>query len=171
MADFYTHWIEGSRVGTVTKYVHIVVVEFVFEKERGGYVCSSEESDKKRKHFRASDSLTVCSKFMWPQLFLAGAGALGIRAGIRAAQRSNMKLPQMPDLSVLRGLEGFGGNPMSKAEAVRILNIAPQQALDAEKVREVHRRLLLANHPDRGGSTFLSTKINEAKETLMGKKK
>ena len=108
---------------------------------------------------------------MWPQLFLAGAGALALRAGVRAAQRANVKLPSMPDLSALRGLEGFGGSPMSKAEAVRILNIPPQQAMDAEKVREVHRRLLLANHPDRNGSTFISMKINEAKETLMGKKK
>ncbi|TEB20867.1 hypothetical protein C9890_0012 [Perkinsus sp. BL_2016] len=118
--------------------------------------------------------LSESDQLMWPQLFLAGAGALVVRAGLRAAQRANGKLPNlamMPDLSALRGLEGFGGSPMGKAEAVRILNIAPQQALDPEKIREVHRRLLLANHPDRGGSTFISTKINEAKETLMGKKK
>ncbi len=108
---------------------------------------------------------------MWPQLFLAGAGALALRAGLRAAQRANIVMPKVPDLSALRGLEGFGSSPMSKTEAVRILNIGPQQAMDAEKVRDVHRKLLLANHPDRGGSTFISTKINEAKETLMGKKK
>jgi DnaJ homolog subfamily C member 19 len=105
---------------------------------------------------------------MWPQLF----GALLARYALRAAQRHNLasKIPAF-DMSKFRGLDGFAPGTMSKGEALKILNIPPHQALDADKVREVHRKLLLANHPDRGGSTFISTKVNEAKETLIGKKK
>lgn len=34
---------------------------------------------------------------------------------------------------------------------------------DEKKVSAAHRRVILRNHPDRGGSPFLATKINEAK--------
>jgi DnaJ family protein C protein 19 len=40
-----------------------------------------------------------------------------------------------------------------------------------EKVKEAHRRIMIANHPDSGGSSFIAIKVNEAKDILLGKKR
>jgi len=38
-----------------------------------------------------------------------------------------------------------------------------------EKVKEAHRKVMIANHPDAGGSHYLASKINEAKDVMLGK--
>uniref|UniRef100_A0A453ECB0 J domain-containing protein n=1 Tax=Aegilops tauschii subsp. strangulata TaxID=200361 RepID=A0A453ECB0_AEGTS len=40
-----------------------------------------------------------------------------------------------------------------------------------DKVKEAHKRVMVANHPDAGGSHYLASKINEAKDVLLGKTK
>jgi len=57
---------------------------------------------------------------------------------------------------------------MTKREAAQILGIRESAA--EQKVREAHRRIMIANHPDAGGSSYIATKINEAKDMLLKKK-
>ena len=61
--------------------------------------------------------------------------------------------------------EGGFEEKMTRREAALILGV--RETSTTKRIKEAHRKLLVLNHPDTGGSTFLSGKINEAKELLM----
>jgi len=54
---------------------------------------------------------------------------------------------------------------MNMNEACLILSISNKYNLN--QIREAHKKLMLLNHPDFGGSSFIACKINEAKDLLM----
>ena len=62
--------------------------------------------------------------------------------------------------------EYSGSVEMSKQEAYQVLGVSPDST--REEILEAWRRLIKRVHPDRGGSAFLTTKINTAKSVLLG---
>lgn len=64
-----------------------------------------------------------------------------------------------------RALAGGFEEEMTRREAFQILGL--REGSSKEQIREAHRRLMRLNHPDNGGSTFIATKVNEAKDFLL----
>lgn len=55
---------------------------------------------------------------------------------------------------------------MTRTEAYAVLGLAPGAAEPA--IREAHRRLMRAAHPDAGGSAWLAARVNQARDVLLG---
>ncbi|RKP06896.1 hypothetical protein THASP1DRAFT_31285 [Thamnocephalis sphaerospora] len=103
---------------------------------------------------------------------MIGVGVAAVALGGRFALRSFQRWQQMPRVANAASLKkfykgGFDAN-MSRREAALILGLR-ETGLTKSKVKEAHRRIMLLNHPDRGGSPYMATKINEAKEFLEAK--
>jgi DnaJ homolog subfamily C member 19 len=61
--------------------------------------------------------------------------------------------------------DGGFEDKMTKREAALILGV--RESATTERIKDAHRRILINNHPDRGGSPFLASKVNEAKDFLL----
>ena len=60
--------------------------------------------------------------------------------------------------------DGGFQDKMDRREAALILGV--RENASRERIMERYRQLMKVNHPDLGGSPYVSTKINEAKELL-----
>jgi hypothetical protein len=63
--------------------------------------------------------------------------------------------------------DGSESATMSRDEAYRILGLEPNA--DAAAVKDAHRRLMAQFHPDAGGSSYFASRINQAKDVLLGR--
>ena len=64
-----------------------------------------------------------------------------------------------------RNPEGLFGE-MTRSDAYAILGL--EEGASDEQIIAAHGRLIQRLHPDRGGSTFLAAKINQARDLLLG---
>jgi hypothetical protein len=64
-----------------------------------------------------------------------------------------------------RNPEGLSGE-MTRSDAYAILGL--EEGANTEQIIAAHGRLIQRLHPDRGGSTFLAAKINQARDLLLG---
>ncbi|XP_027197343.2 mitochondrial import inner membrane translocase subunit TIM14 [Dermatophagoides pteronyssinus] len=104
-------------------------------------------------------------------VILAGLALAAIGYGGRALMRSSKIIGDTLSKSIPSS--AFSNNKyyrggfepkMTRREAGLILGISP--SANKNKVRESHKRIMLLNHPDRGGSPYIAAKINEAKDYL-----
>lgn len=119
--------------------------------------------------------------FQTGSLILAGLAAAAVGYGGRYV------LKQIPNASVrmaeaMKNIPKFdseslasskyyrgGFEPkMSKREASLILGVSPSAS--KIKVKDAHKKIMILNHPDKGGSPYLAAKINEAKDLMDSQK-
>ena len=64
--------------------------------------------------------------------------------------------------------KGGGGQSgdMTRREALEILGL--DEGADEGDIRDAHHRLMVKIHPDQGGSNWLATRINQARDLLLG---
>ena len=60
---------------------------------------------------------------------------------------------------------GSGSSAMSRDEAYQVLDL--ETGASEEEIRQAYKRLMANLHPDKGGSSYLAAKINQAKDILL----
>ena len=96
--------------------------------------------------------------------------------GVRSPERGATRLRQLGAPALAGGAQPPAhalGRPRGADRSPRHLRspAGVRESAPEEKVKEAHRRIMIANHPDSGGSSFVAAKVNEAKDILLGKKR
>lgn len=99
------------------------------------------------------------------------AGRYAVRYGKVAGDALKKQMDSLPSPASFANSKYYKGGfepKMSKREAGLVLGVSP--SVSKAKLKEAHKRIMLLNHPDRGGSPYLAAKINEAKDYLENNK-
>jgi DnaJ family protein C protein 19 len=91
---------------------------------------------------------------------MANTGMKGIMAGSKSLRKNVLEKDMAADRYYAGGFE----TKMSKREAMLILNLKNLE--DKTTIKNNYKKILMGNHPDKGGSVYLSQKINEAKKVI-----
>jgi DnaJ homolog subfamily C member 19 len=70
-----------------------------------------------------------------------------------------------PDKGAKHSEPSTASSRMTRKEAQDILGV-PDGAT-AKDIRDAHKRMIQKNHPDNGGTEYLASKINEARDVLL----
>ena len=95
--------------------------------------------------------------------FLAAAGAWALLTGTMPPWLGGPRSPGEAGGS--RDIPPGRKGTMSRSEALNVLGLEP--GATEEQIRAAHRRLIVQIHPDKGGTSYLAAKINEAKDVLL----
>lgn len=82
-----------------------------------------------------------------------------VLAGIGAVKTDRERSGRVRDAEV-------SGTRMTREEALSVLGLA--EGVSREEILAAYRALITRMHPDRGGSSYLAAKINQAKDVLIG---
>ena len=100
----------------------------------------------------------------WDTFLLLGVGGLAAASlGTHIARRARIVFARKP--AGEQWVKGGFKAKMDRKEAITILGLRDTPALQL-RYKDAHRQIMLANHPDRGGSPYLASKINEARDLL-----
>jgi hypothetical protein len=61
---------------------------------------------------------------------------------------------------------GKQSSAMTRAEAYEVLGLKP--GANTDQIHSAHRRLMRLAHPDTGGSDWLASRVNQARDVLLG---
>eukprot|EP00299_Pterocystis_sp_00344_P010900 c498_g1_i2.p1 GENE.c498_g1_i2~~c498_g1_i2.p1 ORF type:complete len:108 (+),score=23.06 c498_g1_i2:31-354(+) len=104
-------------------------------------------------------------------VFLAGCAVAGAAYAARAIVKAGRA--GKPLLSAFRPsksfYEGSFDHQMNKKEASMILDV--KENASRPEVMTRYKKLMVLNHPDQGGSEYIATKINEAKDFMLKAKR
>ncbi|KAF5286379.1 hypothetical protein FQR65_LT12630 [Abscondita terminalis] len=105
-------------------------------------------------------------------LGLAAVGFIGrqvLRQMPAVTKTVNEAMKTLPKFNVekmatARYYKGGFDPKMNRREAALILGVSP--TANKAKIRDAFKKVMAVNHPDRGGSPYIASKINEAKDFL-----
>jgi DnaJ-domain-containing protein 1 len=103
-------------------------------------------------------------------LLAAGAAMCAISFGGRHLIR-RMKLNRMRtkglanDPALIERYKLAFEDPMNRREAALILGVS--SSATEQEIHQAYKNLIMLNHPDIGGSSYLAMKINHAKDLML----